>query len=104
MSKFRRMVEPMLRAEESEFEPVVVQRRIFLLFCATVLTGVLLCTAYLIGRAPSFPLGASQGTGPTDKGTEILISTAHERWVVAFLPKQSLSSPDFGASLRPVPR
>jgi hypothetical protein len=42
----QRMVEPTLRAEESEFEPMVVQRRIFLLFCATVLTGVLLCTAY----------------------------------------------------------
>jgi hypothetical protein len=90
----------MLRAEESEFEPMVVQRRIFLLFCATVLTGVLLCTAYLIGRAPSFPLGASQGTGPTDKGTDILISAAHERWVVAFMPKQTLCS----TSLRPVLR
>src|SRR5437660_10965583 len=89
------MVEPMLRAEESEFEPMVVQRRIFLLFCATVLTGVLLCTAYLIGRAPSFPLGASQGTGPTDKGTEILIPAAHERWGVAFLPNTPAPRPDW---------
>jgi hypothetical protein len=49
-------------------------------------------------------LGASQGTGPTDKGTEILISAARERWVVAFLPKQSLCRPDFGTSLRSVLR
>ena len=96
-----RMVEPMLRSEESEFEPMVVQRRIFLLFCATVLTGVLLCTAYLIGRVPSFPLRASQGTGPTDKGAKILIPAAHERWVVAFLPNPPAPLPDSTSPFQP---
>jgi hypothetical protein len=41
----------MTSAEESEIEPASVQRRLLLGFCATVLTGVLLCTAYLGRRA-----------------------------------------------------
>jgi hypothetical protein len=91
----------MLRDEESEFEPMVVQRRIFLPFWATVLTGVLLCTAYLIGRAPSFALSRSQGTGPTDRGTEILISTAHERSVVVLLPNPPAPLPDSTSPYQP---
>jgi cell division septation protein DedD len=43
----------MTSAEESEIEPASVQRRILLGFCATVLAGVLLCTAYLGRRATS---------------------------------------------------
>jgi hypothetical protein len=37
-------------ADESEIGPTLLQRRIFLSFCATVLAGVLLCAAYLGGR------------------------------------------------------
>jgi hypothetical protein len=43
----------MTSAEESQIEPMFVQRRILLCFCATVLTGVLLCTVYLARRATS---------------------------------------------------
>jgi cell division septation protein DedD len=37
-------------ADESDIGPMLVQRRLCLGFCATVLVGVLLCAAYLVGR------------------------------------------------------
>jgi cell division septation protein DedD len=40
----------MTRAEESEIGPMLLQRRILLSFCATVLIGVLLCATYLARR------------------------------------------------------
>ena len=36
--------------DEGEIGPMLVQRRIVLGFCGTVLVGVLLCTVYLVGR------------------------------------------------------
>jgi sporulation related protein len=41
----------MASEEESAIGPALVQRRIFLSFCATVLLGVLLCAVYLARRA-----------------------------------------------------
>ena len=40
---------PAVITEHDEQEPSVLQRRILLSFCATVLTGVTLCAAYLTG-------------------------------------------------------
>lgn len=40
---------PILNIEQIEIEPTGLQRRILLWFCATVLAGISLCTAYLAG-------------------------------------------------------
>ncbi len=50
------------KADESEIGPMLLQRRIFLSFCATVLIGVLLCAAYLVGRASWFAPRAKTST------------------------------------------
>jgi hypothetical protein len=52
----------MKSADESEIGPMLVQRRIFLSFCATVLVGVLLCVAYLVGRVSWFAPRAKTST------------------------------------------
>jgi hypothetical protein len=40
---------PIVITEPTDLEPTVLQRRILLSFCATVLAGISLCTAYLSG-------------------------------------------------------
>jgi len=49
-------------ADETEIEPMLVQRRIFLGFCATVLVGMLLCAAYLVSRMSRSASGAKAST------------------------------------------
>jgi hypothetical protein len=50
------------KADEGEIGSMLVQRRIFLSFCATVLIGVLLCAAYLVGRESWFAPLATTST------------------------------------------
>ena len=56
-------------ADESEMGPMLVQRRICLWFCATVLVGVLLCAAYLVGRVSRFASGAKTSTFSAQAGS-----------------------------------
>ena len=49
-------------ADEGEIGPMLVQRRICLSFCATILVGVLLCGAYLVGRVSWFAPRAKTST------------------------------------------
>jgi cell division septation protein DedD len=57
-------------ADESEIGLTVVQRRICLSFCATVLVGVLLCAAYLVGRVSRSAPSAKTSTFSAKAGSE----------------------------------
>lgn len=62
MQQLRIVAKPPVKAEERELEPTVIQRRILLSFCATLLAGVLLCIAYLAGR--TVPSAAAKTVEP----------------------------------------
>jgi hypothetical protein len=70
-------------AVETQLDATVVQRRIGLLFCATVLAGVILCTGYLTGRAT--PVNA-QRTMEAPGHLETLASASRKQWVVVSVP------------------
>ena len=48
--------------DEGEIGPMLVQRRIGLGFCGTVLVGVLLCAGYLVSRVSRVASGAKAST------------------------------------------
>lgn len=86
-----------MKTEEREFEPMYVLWQKFLPFWVTVLSGILLCTGYLISEARGAS-ARSHGTGATAKGEEIL-PAAPEGWVVVNLPNppafvRGLASPN----------
>ena len=72
---------PIVITEETELEPSVLQRRILLSFCATVLAGISLCTLYLSGALrervdlvvialpnPPAPLSETASSHPVEEG------------------------------------
>lgn len=75
-------------AEETD-APMLVQRRILLSFCATVLIGVLLCVAYLARRAMSSALGAK--TSAVSVQADSAVSPVDLR--PAALPSRAVPSP-----------
>ena len=79
----------MTSAEESEIGPMFAQRRILLWFCATVLTGVLLSTAYLARRAM-----AKTSTSAAPVGGAVLPNRHPQRDLQPIaLPSQAVPQP-----------
>src|SRR5712692_7131941 len=88
------MITPMTSAEESEIEPMFAQRRILLGFCATVLTGVLLCTAYLGRRAAWFaPRAKTSAVSVPARGAVLPERNPQRDLQPAALPSQATPQP-----------
>lgn len=79
------------KADGSEIGPMLVQRRIFLSFCATVLIGVLLCATYLVRRASGFAPRAKTstfsakagGAGSSERNPQVSLRPAAPPWQAA---------------------
>ena len=88
----------MTSGEESEFGAMFTQRRILLWFCGTVLTGVLLCTAYLARRA----MAKTSGPAVTARGA---VSPAPKPRIdprPAAVPSQVVSPPTVQVQPEPI--
>ena len=102
------------KSDESEIGPMLVQRRIFLSFCATVLIGVLLCSTYLMGRASWFAPRAktstfsakAAGTGSSERNPQVSVRPVAPPWQAARSPAtqvQSLNTRPVGTEPQPTP-
>jgi hypothetical protein len=88
------------KADESDIGPMLVQRRILLSFCATVLIGVLLCAAYLVGRARWFAprvktstFSAKAGSaGSSERNPQVNPRPAAPPWQAAPAPATKVQS------------
>jgi cell division protein FtsN len=89
-------------ADESEIGPMVVQRRIFLSFCATVLVGVLLCGAYLVGRVSRVAPHAKTST-VTAKAGDASSSERNPQVNLRPAPVQSQAAPAGPTRTEPPP-
>jgi hypothetical protein len=84
------------KADEGEIGSMLVQRRIFLSFCATVLIGVLLCAAYLVGRESWF--------ASSERNPQVSLRPAAPLWQAARAPAtqvQSLNTRPAGTEPQP---